>query len=308
MDYWKIFKEEAHRHGFLFCEVARAGFLEEEARQLEKWLAEEKHAKMSYMSLHTDLRLDPRRLFPGTRSVVVLGFSYAVKKDLFSKKRYKISKYAYGQDYHHVMKARMRAWIHDLREKIGSFEAMICVDSVPIQEVAWAARAGAGWVGKHSLLLRKGVGSFFFLGLVLTDLPLISSSAVASDHCGTCRKCIEACPTQAIEENRQLDAGRCISYLSIELREEIPEEFRDKMEGWIFGCDICQDVCPWNRHSVAHQEPMFLPSQSLVDMQARDWENLTEKVFRRLFKGSAVKRTKYGGLRRNIEWIRKSGR
>jgi epoxyqueuosine reductase len=262
------------------------------------------HGQMGYMANHFDLRLDPRKLVPGAKSVVVLGYNYFPKQDLTGSSDYKLAKYAYGQDYHHVVKAKLRELMQQLEEEVGAIEGRAFVDSAPLLERQWAKRAGLGWLGKNSLLLNRQMGSFFFLAELVLDLELEPDVPLAKDYCGTCTRCIDACPTDAIVKPGVVDGSRCISYFTIELKEEIPQEVKGKFENWIFGCDICQDVCPWNRFSQAHQEPLFEPHQELGEMRKQDWEEITEEIFAKLFKKSAVKRTKLEGLRRNIRFIK----
>lgn len=254
---------------------------------------------MSYLENHFDKRLDPRKLVPGAKSVISLIYNYFPEKDLASD-GYKIAKYAYGKDYHFVIKDKLKSFFEELKNQIGEIDGRVFVDSAPVHERAWAAKSGIGWIGKNSLLLNKEMGSFFFLAELILDLDLMPDGPV-KDHCGTCTACMDACPTDAIPEPYAVDGSRCISYLTIELKEEIPNEFRDKMEGWIFGCDICQDVCPWNRFSKPHQEPAFKPG-GWENFTRDEWSELTEEVFRKVFKKSAVKRTKFSGLKRNIDF------
>lgn len=262
------------------------------------------HGQMGYMANHFDLRLDPRKLVPGAKSVVVLGYSYFPKEDLTNQTGYKVAKYAYGQDYHHVLKGKLGELMQQLEEEIGAVEGRAFVDSAPLLERQWAQRAGLGWLGKNSLLLNKQLGSFFFLAELVLDLELEPDVPLAKDYCGTCTRCIDACPTDAIVKPGVVDGSRCISYFTIELKEEIPQEVKGKFEDWIFGCDICQDVCPWNRFSQPHQEPLFEPHGELQHMQKQGWEEISEEVFTKLFKKSAVKRTKLEGLKRNIRFIK----
>jgi epoxyqueuosine reductase len=297
----KLVKEKAKALGFDFCGIARAEFLEEEAPRLEAWLAQGMQGQMHYMNNHFDKRLDPTKLVEGARSVVTLLYNYYPEQDLGRNDHYKISKYAYGQDYHFVIKDKLRTLLQELQEEIGDIHGRVFVDSAPVMERAWAQRSGVGWVGKNSLLLTKQRGSFFFLAELITDLELATDGPV-KDYCGTCTRCIDACPTDAIVAPYVVDGSKCISYYTIELKEEIPQEVQGKFENWIFGCDICQDVCPWNRHARPHQESAFSPHPELEHMDKGDWEELTEEVFRKLFKKSAVKRTKFKGLQRNIRF------
>ena len=295
-------KQKTQEMGFDFCGIAKADFLEDEAPRLEKWLNQNMHGSMHYMTNHFDKRLDPRKLVEGARSVVTLLYNYFPEDDLSRSDNYKISKYAYGQDYHFVIRSKLRKLMESLQQEIGEIQGRVFVDSAPIMERAWAKRSGVGWVGKNSLLLTKQRGSFFFLAEMIIDLELATDGPV-QDYCGTCTRCLDACPTDAIVEPYVVDGSRCISYYTIELKESIPESVRGNFENSIFGCDICQDVCPWNRHSRPHREPTFKPHPDLGKMEKRDWEEMTEEVFRELFKKSAVKRTKFAGLKRNIRFI-----
>lgn len=297
----EIVKAKAKTLGFDFCGIAKAEFLEEEAPRLESWLKQGMHGQMQYMENHFDKRLDPTKLVEGARSVVTLLYNYYPEHDLNQSDNYKISKYAYGKDYHFVIKDKLKLLVQLLQEEIGEINGRVFVDSAPVMERAWAKRSGVGWIGKNSLLLTKQRGSFFFLAELITDLELAPDGPI-KDYCGTCTRCIDACPTDAIATPYVVDGSKCISYYTIELKEEIPQEAQGKFENWIFGCDICQDVCPWNRHARPHQEPAFLPHPELENMNKRDWEELTEDVFRKIFRKSAVKRTKFKGLQRNIRF------
>ncbi|MBK9177690.1 MAG: tRNA epoxyqueuosine(34) reductase QueG [Flavobacteriales bacterium] len=297
-----LIKAEATRLGFLACGIARAGFLADEAPRLEQWLREGKHGSMAYMANHFDMRLDPRKLVPGARSVISLAYNYFTPPQQIDPDAPKLSTYAYGRDYHKVVKKRLRPLVVFIAERFGEVALRTFVDSAPVMEKAWAQRAGLGWVGKHTNLIRKGEGSFFFLCEIITDLEL-DPDPPATDHCGTCRRCIDACPTDAITPYG-VDGSRCISHLTIELKEDIPAEFSGKMGGWTFGCDICQQVCPWNRFSQPHQEPEFVPKPEVMRLSADEWHGMTEVLFDRLFEGSAVKRAKYEGLARNLRFLR----
>ena len=301
--YAGIVKNLAHDLGFQYCGIATAGFLEEDAPRLEQWLNQGKHGKMAYMENHFDKRLDPRKLVEGAKTVVTLLYNYYPRKDIFESASYKISKYAYGADYHFVIKEKLHVLIDQMRKAIGEVNGRAFVDSAPVMERSWAQKSGVGWIGKNSLLLTKAQGSFFFLAELIIDLPLEPDEPV-KDYCGSCTRCIDACPTEAITPY-QVDGSKCISYYTIELKEQIPEEVKGKFKNWVFGCDICQDVCPWNRFSKSHREPAFQPHADMEGMSAGDWEEITKDVFNRLFKKSAVKRTKYEGLRRNIAFVAK---
>lgn len=291
--------------GFDFCGIAQAVFLEDEAPKLEEWLKRGYQGKMSYLENHFEKRLDPRLLVPGAKSVVSLIYNYYPETIHEKEGQFKIAKYAYGQDYHQVIKAKLNELLNELREKIGTIEGRVFVDSAPVHERAWAAKSGLGWVGKNSLLLNREMGSFFFLAELIIDLELEPDGPIA-DYCGTCTRCMDACPTDAIPEPYVVDGSKCISYLTIELKEAIPEDFKGKMENWVFGCDICQDVCPWNRFARPNKEPLFDP-QGWETFTNREWKELTEETFGKVFKKSAVKRAKYAGLKRNIDFQKTEG-
>lgn len=297
-----LLKAKAHELGFMDCGVAQAGFLEEEAPRLEQWLRAGNHGTMQWMENHFDKRLDPRKLVEGAQSVVSVLFNYFPEREQEIDSP-KISKYAYGEDYHFVMKRKLKALLQFLREQVGDINGRAFVDSAPVMDRVWAEKAGLGWRGKHSLNLSKKAGSFYFIGELIVDVPLVYD-APATDHCGSCTRCIDACPTDAITEPHVVDSNRCISYLTIEYKDSLPREFQDKMEGWAFGCDICQDVCPWNRFATPHNEPAFTPHPKLLDMNRKEWQEITEEVFREIFRKSAVKRTKYAGLKRNIDFLK----
>lgn len=295
-------KAKAHELGFLACGVAQATFLEAEAPRLEQWLRAGRNGEMGYMAQNFDMRLDPRKLVPGARTVISLAYNYFSENKQEDPAAPKLSTYAYGRDYHKVVKKRLKPLMEFIVQNFGDVAMRAFVDSAPVLETAWAQRAGIGWVGKHTNVIRQGAGSFFFLCEIILDLEL-EADRPATDHCGTCRRCIDACPTEAITAYG-VDGSRCISYLTIELKEAIPEEFSGKMQDWTFGCDICQQVCPWNRFSQAHEEVLFAPSAELMALSADDWHGMTEVVFDRLFEGSPVKRTKFGGLMRNLKFIK----
>ncbi len=302
--YSQLIKTEAQRLGFTTCGIAKAEFLEKEAPRLEEWLSNDYHGEMKYMENHFDMRLDPRLLVDEAKSVISLSYNYFPETQQ-KEGSYKIAKYAYGQDYHFVIKAKLKELYNFIQENIGEINGRVFVDSAPILERAWAEKSGLGWNGKHSLLIQKELGSYFFLSELILDLELEYDTPFTTDHCGTCTKCIDACPTEAILPNNTVDGSKCISYFTIELKNEIPNDVKEKMEDWMFGCDICQDVCPWNRFSTPHQEPLFNPYSDLLDMTKRDWEEITEDVFKKVFKKSAVKRTKFSGLQRNIQFLKK---
>lgn len=302
--YTELIKTEAKRLGFLSCGISKAEFLEEEAPRLEEYLAKERHGKMSFLENYFDKRLDPTKLVEGSKSVISLLLNY-YPEEKQREDTYKISKYAYGTDYHFVIKDKLKSLLQYIQQEIGEVEGRAFVDSAPVMDKAWAAKAGLGWVGKHTLLLSKQKGSFFFVAELIVDLDL-EYDAPAFDHCGSCTACIDACPTQAIVEPYKVDGSKCISYFTIELKDALPEDMKGKFEDWMFGCDICQDVCPWNRFSTPHNELLFNPHPDLLSMTKKDWEEITEETFRQVFKKSAVKRTKYSGLTRNIDFLKET--
>ena len=295
-------KTKAHDLGFLACGIARTEFLAEEAPRLEQWLRQGKHGEMGYMANHFDMRLDPRKLVDGAKSVISLAFNYYTPPKQKDPDAPKLSTYAYGRDYHKVVKQRLKPLMAFITEHYGDVAMRTFVDSGPVLEKAWAQRSGIGWVGKHTNVIRQGAGSYFFLCEIILDLEL-EPDAPATDHCGTCRRCIDACPTDAITPYG-VDGSKCISYFTIELKSAIPELMSGRFDNWTFGCDVCQQVCPWNRFSTPHQEPDFTPKPELMALSKDDWHGMTEVVFERLFDNSAVKRTKYEGLKRNLRFLR----
>ncbi len=297
-------RQKAFSLGFNNIGFAKAGFLSEEAPRFEEWLQKGYHGKMHYMENHFDKRLDPTKLVEGAKSVISLSFNYyPAKKQI--KDSYKIAKYAYGKDYHFNIKDKLRALVNYIQTEIGTIEGRVFTDSAPILERAWARKAGIGWEGKHSLIIQKNKGSFFFLAEIISDIDFESyDTPFATDHCGKCTNCIDACPTEAILPNKTIKANQCISYFTIELKDELPLNMKGKFDDWMFGCDVCQDVCPWNKFSFPHQETFFDPHPDLLNMTKQDWEEITEEVFRDIFKKSAVKRTKYSGLKRNINFLK----
>ena len=301
-NYTQSIKAEAQRLGFLSCGVSKAQFLETEAPRLEKWLNQRMHGEMAYMENHFDKRLDPTKLLPGAKSVISLLLNY-FPEETQREDSYKISKYAYGTDYHFVIKDKLKQLLFFIQDSIGEVHGRAFVDSAPVLDKVWAAKSGLGWIGKHSNLLSKQVGSFFFLFELIVDLELEYDTPV-TDHCGTCTACIDACPTQAIVEPYVVDGSKCISYVTIELKNEIPSGFSGLMDNWMFGCDVCQDVCPWNRFSKPHREPLFDPNPELLSKSKKEWDEITEEVFQELFKKTAVQRTKFQGLVRNINFIK----
>lgn len=300
--YTQLIKAEAKRLGFLSCGISKAEFLEEEAPRLESWLNKNMNGEMAYMENHFDKRLDPTILVPGSKSVISLLLNYFPAETQASE-TYKISKYAYGTDYHFIIKDKLKQLMEFISEEIGEVHGRAFVDSAPVLDKAWAAKSGLGWIGKHSNLLTKQLGSFYFIAELILDLDL-EYDALVTDHCGSCTACIDACPTHAIVADKVVDGSKCISYFTIELKNEIPTSEKGKFEDWMFGCDICQDVCPWNRFSKPHNEPLFNPHPELLSMSKKDWEEITEEVFQKIFRKSAVKRTKFPGLKRNINFLK----
>ena len=296
-------KKIAGELGFDMCGISRAEYLKEDAPRLEQWLKEKRHGEMAYMAEHFAKRLDPAKLVDGARSVISLIYNYFPAKEIFKDKPYKIARYAYGNDYHRVIKKKLKTFINLIREKTGDFHGRAFVDSAPVMERQWAARSGLGWTGKNTLLLNPKMGSYFFIAELISDLELEPDLPI-SDYCGSCTRCIEACPTQALTPYK-IDASKCISYLTIELKGNIPGEFKGKYENWIFGCDICQEVCPWNRFSKPHDEPEFRPDPALENFEKNDWEEMTEGIFEKLFRKSPLKRAKFSGVKRNIRFARK---
>lgn len=280
--------------------------MEPEARRLEDWLGHGYHGRMAYMENHFEKRVDPTKLVPGAKSVVSFLYNY-YSEPVQPDDAPKVSRYAYGKDYHHVIKEKLRTLLGELQDQIGNISGRCFVDSAPVLERDWARRSGLGWIGKNTMLIHPKAGSYYFLAELIVDVTF-EYDAPISDYCGTCRKCIDACPTDAIADNGYvMDGSKCISYLTIELRDEIPAEFTGNMENWVFGCDICQEVCPWNRFSTTHEEPAFEPKEELTTMTSDEWHEVTEDVFRELFRGSAVKRTKYAGLKRNLKFLKSTG-
>lgn len=295
-------KSKAAELGFDFCGISKADFLEDEARLLETWLHKKYNGKMAYMANYFDKRLDPRLLVEGAKSVITFILNYYPDEEL-TEQEYKISKYAYGTDYHFVIKDKLSMLLTEMQIEIGDINARVFVDSAPVMDKVWAKKGGLGWIGKHSNLINRKIGSFFFIGEIICDLELDYDGPI-KDYCGTCTACIDACPTDAISEPYVVDGSKCISYLTIELKENIPMEFKDKMENWAFGCDICQDVCPWNSFAKPHKTVEFLPNEDLKNL--KNWEEITQEVFSKTFKNSAIKRTKYEGLMRNIDFLKKN--
>lgn len=299
----KLIKEKAEKFGFQSCGISKAEFLEEEAPRLEAWLKNNYHGEMKYMENHFDKRLNPTLLVDGAKSVISLSYNYFPKTEIEALDNFKISKYAYGEDYHEVIKEILTEMVAELQEEIGEFGFRIFVDSAPVLEKAWARKSGIGWVGKNANLITKKHGSFYFLAEIICDLEL-NYDFETTDHCGTCRACIEACPTKAIISDKIVDGSKCISYATIELKNEIPDYFEGKMDDWIFGCDVCQDVCPWNRFSAPTLEEKFAPNFQKLNFRKNEWKELTQEIFSEIFRKSAVKRTKFSGLMRNINFLK----
>lgn len=297
----QIFKQKAKEYGFLACGISKAGFLSEEAKRLDYFLKKNHHGTMRYMENHYDKRLDPTLLMEDCKSVISLAYNYFPSEHP-NNLTYKIARYAYGEDYHFVLKDILNEMVSEIQSLIGNFTYKICIDSSPVLEKAWAAKSGVGWIGKNTNLLRKSVGSYFFLCEILTDLEL-EADTPTTDHCGSCTRCIEACPTDALTPY-QMDASRCISYFTIELKDEIPTLFKGQYSDWIFGCDICQEVCPWNRFSTPHKQPRFSLLPFLKETNDERLENLTPEEFSAVFRKSPIKRTKLNGLKRNIEYLK----
>ena len=300
--YTQLIKDTAKKLGFQSCGISKARFLAEEEARLSQWLSQKKQGEMAYMENHFDKRLNPTLLVDDAKSVISLLLNY-YPSEIQNTDSYKISKYAYGQDYHFVIKEKLKELLQTIQTEIGEVSGRAFVDSAPVLDKAWAAKSGLGWIGKNSNLLTQQVGSFYFIAELVVDLDLEYDYAT-TDNCGTCTACIDACPTEAIVSPYVVDGSKCISYFTIELKENIPQEMKGKMDDWIFGCDVCQDVCPWNRFSKSHNEPLFNPNPELLSMTKKDWEEITEETFKTVFKNSAVKRTKFEGLKRNIDFIK----
>jgi len=300
----RLIKRISAQAGFDYCGIARAEQLDDEARRLEQWLLHGFHGKMAYMERYFDLRIDPRKLVPGARSVITMLLNYYPEKRQ-EETCPKISKYAYGSDYHDIIKSKLNFFIDEMRAEIGAVQGRGFVDSAPVLERAWAVKSSLGWIGKNGNLITRQAGSFFFIATLIVDIPLDYDDAFAKDFCGSCTRCLQACPTQAIPEPALVDGSKCISYLTIELKEElIPDEFKNKMEGWMFGCDICQDVCPWNRFAKPHGEEALQPLPEILNFTTAQWEEMDEAVFRVLMKHSPLKRTKWKGIQRNLKFLK----
>lgn len=298
----QIIKAESKRLGFLSCGISKAGFLEEEAPRLEKWLSQKYHGQMSYMENHFDKRLNPKLLVDDAKSVISLLLNYYPEKSQ-SDKTYKISKYAYGEDYHFVIKDKLKELLTFIQTEIGDVNGRAFVDSAPVLDKAWAAKSGLGWIGKNANLITQKVGSFYFIAELIVDIELECDNPT-TNHCGTCTACIDACPTQAIVQPYVVDGSKCISYFTIELKDNLPQEMKGKFDDWIFGCDVCQDVCPWNRFATPTTESLFAPNDNLLQFSKNDWQEITQETFAKVFGKSAVKRTKFDGLKRNIDFLK----
>lgn len=296
-------KSLAKKLGFDYCGIAKAVKLDEDARRLEKWLQQGMQGKMQYMENHFDLRVDPRKLVPGAKSVItVLKNYYPSEKQ--EQDTPLIAKYAWGKDYHEVIRAQLKLFLSELRAEVGEINGRGFVDSAPVLERSWAVQSGLGWVGKNGNLIHKQSGSFFFIATLIVDLALETDDPYTKDFCGTCTKCIDACPTEAILPNKQINGSKCISYYTIELKDALlPSELKDPINNWMFGCDICQDICPWNRFSTPHQEPSFEPISAILNLTTSQWEELSEESFKAIFKESPLKRTKFSGIKRNLRLI-----
>jgi len=298
-----LIKSKAEELGFFICGIAKAEFMEPEAARLDQWLQQNYQGEMSYLENYFDKRVDPTLLVPGSKSVISLAYNYYTDLEQHDTTAPKLSMYAYGKDYHKVVRKKLKELFGWMKTTFGDVDGRVFVDSAPILERDWAKRSGLGWVGKNTMMIHPKKGSYFFLSEIITDLELAYDHPI-SDYCGTCTRCIDACPTDAISPSGYImDGSRCISYLTIELKKNIPQEFTDKMSGWMYGCDICQQVCPWNRFSEAHQEPQFLPKDGLLQMTKEEWAELSQSTYEHLFEGSAVKRAKYEGMKRNIAFL-----
>lgn len=298
-----LIKELSSKYSFQFCGISKAQKLDSEEKRLEEWLSQGMHGKMNYMANHFEKRLDPVKLVPGAKSVVTFIYNYYPKEEISSEDNFKIARYAYGKDYHFVIRKILKELVIDLQEKVGEFQGRIFVDSAPVMERAWAARSGIGWIGKNSLLLNRNMGSYFFLAVLISELDLIPDNPIP-DYCGSCTRCMDACPTDAIADPYVVDGSKCISYLTIELKDEIPSQFSGKFNDWIFGCDICQEVCPWNRFARPTREKDFSPVDRIKEMKKNDWVELDEIMFEELFRDSPLKRTGFKGLKRNITFAK----
>jgi epoxyqueuosine reductase len=303
LQYNHVIKQAAAKLGFDFCGIAKAVALDEDARRLETWLHQNHHGNMQYMENHFDLRIDPSKLVPGAKSVVTVLKNY-YSSEQQSEEAPRISKYAWGNDYHEVIRTQLKAFLDELKKMYGDIQGRGFVDSAPVLERSWATRSGAGWIGKNGNLITKSGGSFFFIATLIVDIELPYDDPFAKDYCGTCRKCIDACPTDAILDNKTINGSKCISYFTIELKDAlIPSEMKGKFENWMFGCDTCQDVCPWNRFSKPHQEKNFDPIPAILNLSTKEWEALSEEQFKEIFRHSPLKRSKFSGIQRNLRFL-----
>lgn len=302
--YTYYIKDAAKKLGFHYCGIAKAVKLDDDARRLESWLQQGLHGKMQYMENYFDLRIDPCKLVPGAKSVITLLLNYFPSEQRNTAAP-KISKYAYGKDYHEVIREKLNMFLQSIKQNIGEVNGRGFVDSAPVLERSWAVRSGAGWIGKNGNLITKEQGSYFFIATLIVDIELTYDDVFAKDYCGSCNRCIDACPTNAIRDNKVIDGSRCISYFTIELKDEIiPNELQGKFENWMFGCDICQDVCPWNRFSKPTNEIAFTPIPEILNLSTAEWENIAEEGFKKIFKSSPLKRTKFKGIQRNLKFIK----
>lgn len=299
----KFIKQEAQKLGFEYCGIAKAVYLEEDAKRLEQWLRRGYNGSMQYMENHFDLRVDPQKIVPGAKSVITLlkNFYPDQQQNIHSPK---ISKYAWGEDYHLVIKKQLHQFLHNIKEEIGEVNGRGFIDSAPVLERAWAHKSGLGWIGKNGNLITKQNGSYFFIATLIVDVELLYDDAFAKDYCGSCNKCVDSCPTGAILPNKVIDGSKCISYFTIELKDElIPESMKGKFNDWMFGCDICMDVCPWNRFAKPHKEQAFDPIPEIMNLTTNEWQELTEEMFNKIFKHSPLKRSKWKGIQRNLKFI-----
>ena len=298
--YSDFIKNKSIELGFISCGISKSGFLENEIGRFESWLKNNYHGKMSYMERNFDKRMDTTKLVAGSKSVISLLFNYYPSKEI-NNDSFKISKYAYGKDYHFIIKDKLKSLLSSMRNEIGEIDGRVFVDSAPIMEKAWAKKSGLGWIGKNTNLISKKTGSFFFIAEIIVDLELEYDNEV-TDHCGSCTACLDACPTDALYEPYKIDASKCISYFTIELKDQFPNDLKKDFNDWIFGCDICQDVCPWNKFSIPNKEPLLNPKNEINQYSKKDWLELTDEVFKVVFKGSPLERTKFKGLKRNIQY------
>ncbi len=296
--------KEAQALGFDDCGISKAVFLPEHAQLMEQWLEKDFHGEMSYLERNKEKRYDPRQLVENTKTIITVLQNYFPAETPSEEENYKISKYALGKDYHDVLREKLRRLLQSIETVAGQLEARVFTDSAPVLDRAWAEKSGLGFIGKNTCLIHPRKGSFFFVGHIFLPVAIEEARQTVSDYCGTCRRCIDACPTGALVEAHQLDARKCISYLTIEYRGKMPANLKQNFNNYIFGCDICQDVCPWNRFAKPHQEPLFALSEELKNMKKEDWHKLDKEKFKKLFRGSAVERTRFEGLKRNIEFLK----